>query len=260
MPPQPLLLFIVPHDAAASTLRRTPLWVAKLASSGFQVRVCSDTAGAHVQVHRARALAVPSVAVLGGNLNQNMDAARYLQAVCPGTGIVMLMPGRGDAATIQALNSGADACCPAGVSVPLLAAVVFGLLRRLAAGPGTATAVTAVEGVWTLDEGGSVLMAPAGGRISLTTGERAFMTTLLSAPGSKAPHRQLIDAVNACYAHAAPRTHQARLGVLISRLRRKFARHGYDMPLKSVHNWGYMFTGKLASDTAGSDHAARQVP
>lgn len=110
--------------------------------------------------------------------------------------------------------------------------------------------VTADDQGWSLHESGSVLMAPAGGRIPLTTGERAFISTLLAADGLRAPHRELIDAVNACYAAAAPRTHQARLGVLISRLRRKIKRYGYDLPLKSVHNWGYMFTGRVVAQSA----------
>jgi DNA-binding response OmpR family regulator len=191
------------------------------------------------------------VAVLAGSLAQSMDALQYLHAVCPGVGVVVLMHSRNDAAYVQALHSGADACCPVSVSTPLLAAVVFSVLRRLVAAPASASVATTANGAgWRLLESGSVLLGPADARIPLTTGERAFMATLLSADDAKAPHRQLIDAVNACYAHAAPRTHRARLGLLISRLRRKVASHGHDLPLKSVHNWGYMFTGKVASQAA----------
>jgi len=203
---------------------------------------------------------VLSVAVLAGQLKQSIDAARYLRAVCPGTGIVVLMHGRSDAGCIQALDTGADAYCPAGASSALLAAVVFSLLRRLTPASGLASPASVdPDRGWALHEGGSVLTGPGGARISLTTGERAFMKTLLYAREARASHRQLIDAVNACYANAAPRTHQARLGVLVSRLRRKFASHGYDMPLKSVHNWGYMFTGTIASGRAASAQPARQL-
>jgi DNA-binding response OmpR family regulator len=252
MPSHPLLVFIVPVDAPQTKRHRIQMRAPQLAAQGFQLQVCDDAPSAHDHVDAARARGVAAVAVLAGNRTQNSDAARYVRALCPDAGVLVLMHTRNDAACVQILHSGADAYCPANVSTPLLVAVLFSLLRRLArASSRTATVLAPDDGGWSLHEGGSVLIGPAG-RIPLTTGERAFVATLLSADGLRASHRQLIDAVNACYPSAAPRTHQARLGVLISRLRKKFGCYGYDMPLKSVHNWGYMFTGHIASVATGA--------
>lgn len=289
-------MFFIPQNVAPASRQRIRRRAVKLAAFGFQLWVCDDAPGLLQRVCRAGALAVSTVAVLAGDQAQNTEATRALRTSCPHAGILVLLHAGNDDACIQALHSGADAHCPATVSMPLLVALLFSLLRRLTPAanhpsardptlPGTHACardltraggdtsardptplaahmpmVVADDHGWSLHDGGSVLMAPAGGRIPLTTGERAFMATLLEADGLRAPHRELIDAVNACYAAAAPRTHQARLGVLISRLRRKVKRYGYDMPLKSVHNWGYMFTGRVPTQSARSTQPGLQVP
>jgi DNA-binding response OmpR family regulator len=97
------------------------------------------------------------------------------------------------------------------------------------------------QGGWRLDEQAWVLVDPAGMRVPLTTGERAFMLTLFNAPERRAKHADLIAAIDAGSASASHATSRARLGVLVGRMRQKFTQHGSALPLKSVHRWGYMF-------------------
>lgn len=95
--------------------------------------------------------------------------------------------------------------------------------------------------MWQFIDKNWALRCPDGQSIALTTGERAFLSILLSAPFQQATHAQLIDAVNAAYKQDEPRTHSVRLGVMVSRMRRKFNGAGMPLPLKSLHGWGYMF-------------------
>src|SRR5690606_28199266 len=106
-----------------------------------------------------------------------------------------------------------------------------------------ARAAAGASAVWSLPEQAWILASPEGKRIALTTGERAFLMALLAAPNQRAAHADLISAVNEAYKQESVSALQSRLSVLVSRLRRKCAEHGAGLPLKSVHNWGYMFTG-----------------
>lgn len=106
--------------------------------------------------------------------------------------------------------------------------------------------VTEVNGSWSFADQDWMIVNPKGQRIFLTTGERAFLVTLLNAPDQRASHADLIAAVCSAY-HALPEANrrQGRLSVLVSRLRAKCIQHNIDLPLKSVHRWGYMFSGRV---------------
>ncbi|MDS1140330.1 helix-turn-helix domain-containing protein [Pusillimonas sp. SM2304] len=243
MKPNLSVSFFAPKANAALTAVRNKT-IAGLQAQGFQVLRCTDVLALHQYILTSASTHAPPVAILSGTLTENCAAATYLRTLHAGAGIVAIVDPAPETDAILSLQSGVDNCFARNASPALLGAILFRLMARAGAVPDAdASAAPASGGIWSLEEQSWVLVSPDGVRIALTTGERAFLTALLNAPDLRATHRQLIDAVNAGYALSEAPTHQGRLGVMVSRMRRKFTAHGLTMPLKSVHNWGYMFTG-----------------
>jgi DNA-binding response OmpR family regulator len=235
------------HQASDSTVRLGR--ATELGSQGFSVRCCSDVTQLHQQLQRKTDAEVPAFAVLNGSHNANCTAATYLRMFQPKIGIVALVDSFNEAALIQTLQSGADSYCPHHASTALLIVTLFRLQKRtevecasVAPAIPVPGPVSADSGQWVLRDQAWVLANPAGMTVSLTTSERAFMLTLFNAPEMRARHADLIAAVNGGSVSDATTAAQSRLGVLVSRMRRKFRQQGIKLPLKSVHNWGYMFT------------------
>lgn len=239
--------FFAPQGSTALDPARNQC-ISGLQEQGFQVVRCTDIQTLHQQILTNASTHLPPVTILAGTVTENCAATTYLRTLHIGVGIVAIVCPAQEADTIRLLQSGVDNYFSLDGSAALLGAILFRLLARNGdALPKSHAepAVTEPRGVWSLQEQAWVLVSPDQLRITLTTGERAFLMALFNAPDLRATHRTLIDAVNAGYALTSPPTHQARLGVMVSRMRRKFAEHGLAMPLKSVHNWGYMFTGPV---------------
>lgn len=182
------------------------------------------------------------VIVIDGRDAGSATAVSTLRSLPIGVGIVALVDRDDDAAMLRLLQMGADICSFVCAPPDLWVATVSRLLWRLGQHkPQGVTSTPETPGTWTLIEQGWAMLTPAGHSITLTTGERAFMMTLLNAPLKQATHEDLISAVNASYNYPSTRTYQSRLGVMVSRMRRKFMAAGVPLPLKSIHNWGYMF-------------------
>lgn len=78
--------------------------------------------------------------------------------------------------------------------------------------------------------------------MALTTTERQFLHTLCSQADRRASHEQLLQAIS----EKTPTEPEAssghnRLGVVISRLKRKATSEGLTLPIRSIYKWGYMF-------------------
>ena len=86
-------------------------------------------------------------------------------------------------------------------------------------------------------------MDPSGVRIPLTTAEREFINRLFATPAKRIGRADLMSASE----EGAPDTASASryIDVMVSRLRRKAQQAGVDLPVRSIHRWGYMFTGEL---------------
>lgn len=239
---QPAVMLFAPpgiETSIGNCLRRGD----ELEAHGFRVQHCTDMPALCRAVHHHANAGNLSAIVLGGAHAQNCIAASQLRALHPALGIVVLVDSHHESSLLHALQSGADCYCPASASPQLVAAVLYRLLWRLDALG--ARADTARKAVWSLPEQAWILASPDGKRIALTTGERAFLMALLAAPNQRATHTTLIQAVNAAYELESSTFLQSRLSVLVSRLRRKCSEQGLGLPLKSVHNWGYMFTGAV---------------
>lgn len=191
----------------------------------------------------------PVLAVLNGSLSDNCSIALHIRTLHPQIRIMVLVESFDEPLLIRILQSGADAYCSYKASTRLLSASLFALLRRQNAPQPEGYGVAAVRPAdldnrkWALHDQAWVLVSPAGENVPLTTVERAFMLALLHTPDLRASHAQLLTAINGSYDSDSRVVRQARLGVIVSRMRRKFQKYGLNLPLKSVHNWGYMFSG-----------------
>lgn len=223
-----------------------------LESHGIATTLCGSLAELTQQL---RLNVLPShrmLAVLAGETVENCTVANSLRALYPDLSILALADKRDESGLIRLMQSGVDNTCARDASPALVTAILFRMLARSGLGlplPASANQQSvemAKQGRWSLTEQNWVLVNPAGRRIPLTTGERAFLVALLKAPKQRASHADLISAVSLAY-DALPETdrRQSRLSVMVSRLRAKCKQHDIDLPLKSVHRWGYMFSGPL---------------
>lgn len=216
-----------------------------LSSQGYPVRVCRDMPGLVTGIAALQAnTQARIVTVIDGRDPGRAAAVSTLRALRPDMGIVALVERNDDASMALLLQLGVDTCSFVCASTELWVATLSRLLSRLGPTVPLAAGVQAPkqrQKNWSLIDQGWAMRTPRGHRIALTTGERAFLTTLLHSPLQKVPHDELIAAVNAAYNGSSSVAHSRRLGVMISRMRRKFADSGNPLPLKSIHNWGYMF-------------------
>lgn len=236
----PVVLLFQPDPQSAC--RAACVRAARLGSHGFDVRHCIDMYQLYQSIgQNCTSPGALIIVLLAGSLGENCASAAGLRAQYPDIGIVALVVSPSQDQLAQILQSGADSYCPKNASDRLLSATVFRLLSRMGRIDQSQAQARPAHGDWSLEEQAWVLADPTGGRVPLTTGERAFLLTLFNAADLRAEHAELIAAVDACSDAASHATSQARLGVLVSRLRRKFRRHGINLPLKSLHRWGYMF-------------------
>lgn len=247
----PLILQLVSAQADANTV----VCADKFACYGFVVMPCASLVDLSARVRAAgRSRNGLPIAIFDGRSADALAVVSALRASNNGLGIVALTASDDEGSVIRLLHAGVDTCCVVSASPELLIAVVVRLMWRLGVGAygdssvsqmvsnSSAAALQSDQTTsWQLIDQGWALLSPEGHRVALTTGERAFLSTLLSAPHQQATHEELISAVNASYHNGRARTHQSRLGVMVSRMRRKFSQAGAPLPLKSVHNWGYMF-------------------
>jgi DNA-binding response OmpR family regulator len=245
MPSGPLLLYFQPMLQSPLSAKGDETWPA-IVESGFHVLRADCPSGLYrlIEQHVVHGK-VTVAAVLAGSHDENCVAAAYVRAMHPTLPIVALTDSDSEDTLIELLRCGVDYHCPVVASGRLLAAIVTRLLASAMARRAAAAVAAPLDtaAYWALDEKGWVLCAPQGICVPLTTGERAFMSTLMLAPGLRAAHGQLVAAVASSYCVTSSR--HGTLGVLLSRLRRKAAAQGLSLPVKSVHNWGYMFAAAV---------------
>lgn len=233
-----ILLFMPSADADVTPLLQVDR-VALLKAHGFTLDICSNL---NDTVEQARRKA-PDLVVLAGSLIDDCLAASYLRALHPCLKILTLLDLHDEPALLQVLRSGADLYGPLCASPQLLLALALGLLKQPRMP--LAARADALPALWALVDQGWVLTSPDGERVDLTTGERAFLQTLFLAPDLRARRADLMGAIDKSYAAAAGIGKETRLGVLVSRMRRKFQARGIALPLKVIHGFGYMFAGKV---------------
>lgn len=225
-----------------------PVCVRTFADHGLVVTVCTSLSDVthHVWARQGQPDA-RTIIIFDAQDHDSRPLVSALRTLHPDLGIVALVKRDDEARVIELLRTGVDVHCVVTASSDLLVAIVLRLLWRIKGAPGISPPADANHvqhapfSSWELADQGWVFRSPTGHSVTLTTGERAFLITLLNAPGQKAAHTELIEAVNMAYNTTEGHVHQNRLGVMVSRMRRKFKLAGAPLPLKSVHNWGYMF-------------------
>ncbi len=235
---------------SASSQRKQSL-SGMLAEYGWTAFACGEPAEAyrHVLQLFERRDAAPPLFVLTDVDPRSRTVVSSLRTLFPATGIMLVHGTGGEPGLASCFQLGVDVWAPETASAELLVSMLLGLARRQAVwqrreepGPGSSSVAS---GNWTLGDQGWVLVSPEGVGMPLTTGERAFLSVLMSAPEKKASRETLIAAIHGEFEESPSEKDRGRLGVMISRLRRKAEKYGLVLPLKSLRNWGYMFSGKV---------------
>ena len=195
-----MLVVVFSPRATTQSRRLCQTLVRELESHGLPAVSCEDPAEVYRNIGQCieRDSRMATQVVLLGAAPQNHAVAAYLRTVFPGT-VVLLVYGMGtEAELISYFQQGIDAWAPAHAPVALLVSMLLSLVRRQSSwrAKGNGVKQTVMSGTWTLDEQGWKLINPLGQGIALTTSERAFLVTLLSAPDQRATHEELIAAIN----------------------------------------------------------------
>lgn len=229
-----------------------------LSARGFECRYFHDLDVLYAEV-RGLADTQGVAAVLMGASIENRNAIFYLRTLQARLGVLAQLQTGSEEEQMSLIQAGADWLCPVGASSDLVATMLLSLWQRpLLATPVEVETAARQCGEWALTEYDWILQDPRGVRVSLTASERALLITLFDGPENSATHDALIAAVNQARdlpSGTGPRT---RLGVLISRLRSKCRRRGMDLPIRVIHNKGYMFAASV--DAPQQDAPQHSVP
>lgn len=200
---------------------------------GMGVEGCRSEGDAHRRVAGDRA----PLLVLAGSPARLASLCSGLRQRSPQAGIVAVSHYDGADQRIEVMRQGADLCLAGDLQVGELVAALQALARRVNGRGMPDAPLRPAPSVWRLLEKGWVLRTPEGASLVLTGAERAFMGELLGAPDARLDRRAYLAA------RAGETTR--RLDMLVCRLRRKAARQGIDLPLRTVSGWGYAFAGAL---------------
>lgn len=142
---------------------------------------------------------------------------------------------------VALLAAGADFLLPDDAGIELMAAAASAMIRSQL---GTARRkMPKKKGMrWELNRKTAELVAPDGTQTGLTDLEMALLHGVFSAPDCRIARTDLLRLVLPEQALTHPRQAASYLGVLISRLRSKLRNNGLELPLSSIHGWGYRFT------------------
>jgi DNA-binding response OmpR family regulator len=181
-----------------------------------------------------------SVVVLQGSAGPLLHALGFIRALHPALPVVLSTNLSDQDHVIALLAAGADLLLPEDAGSNLFAAAVATLMRRLA----LAGAQKASEdgGRWELLEKSGELVSPGGTRFVLTDLELAVLKGVFGAADGRISRTDLLQLVLPEQTARNPVRAASYLGVLISRLRAKLRNNGIELPLTSVHGWGYRFT------------------
>lgn len=232
----------------------------KLSACGFDCQYFRDLLALYAEVQSvsdAQDIAV----VLTGTSAENRHAVFYLRTMRARLGLVVQLQTGSEEEQMGLIQAGVDWMYPVGASCELVATMLLSLWHRPVPAPEQPSQISAAArrcGDWALTEHAWILEDPKGSRVSLTSSERALLITLFDAPELSATHKALMTAINQARdlpPDTGPRT---RLGVLVSRLRSKCHRHDMDLPIRVMHNMGYMFAAQ--ADTLLPDKAPSSAP
>lgn len=221
-----------------------------LFDAGFHIQVLSVASELYQTVTELHATPVNSaVFMISAHGNETLAVTSRLRAMNTQLPIVVELPDFDESNILQLLYCGADQYCLQNTSTDLWIALLSSLLRRCVPSVVSLptevvqqdTVITASNASWSLADEGWLLICPEGGQLELTTTERQLLQTMCLEPDKRASHRQLLEAISNGDESEDPVVAHNRLGVVISRLKRKAQGENLVIPIRSVYKWGYMF-------------------
>jgi len=247
-----------------------------LPTHGFELAVLSSPRELFLRL----SLQKSTIVVLSCPLADAYMLASRIRLMDAVVGLIVMAEFKGPDARVRALQSGVDLCLDPDVEQSELAAYMHSLFRRVITArpaqsvvniksslPGgysnggdygralntgsesIAASDTAMDGQepkpfkWRLADRGWTLVDPNGVRIPLTTAEREFINRLFATPAKRIGRADLMAVSDDGAPDAASASRY--IDVMVSRLRRKAQHAGVDLPVRSIHRWGYMFTGEI---------------
>jgi DNA-binding response OmpR family regulator len=185
------------------------------------------------------------VALLDANVpgEDGFTVATRLRALHT-VGIVMLTGRTALEDRVRGLEGGADTYLIKPVDLLELSSVIRSLVRRMRISRGMvkqeSSADKTTANVWSLQDGGWILVDPVGISLHLSAQERTFLKALIDASGSVVSRQSLSE----LFSPNNPSEFELRrIDVLVSRLRTKAQSSGIKLPVLSVRGQGYVFAG-----------------
>ncbi|MGO3889355.1 MAG: hypothetical protein ACTJHW_00135 [Paenalcaligenes sp.] len=186
-----------------------------------------------------------------------------LRSILPYSGIIVMCQLGTEAQRTELLLAGADSLMPLESSATELAAYKHALRRRvdrfLSHTAETAVSVTEqhpssfnADSPWLLQDKGWSMVSPSGTVIELTYGEKQLIELFSQSSDGRVSREDFIQIKSGGL--------QSKRAVdsLISRLKRKAAELRVDLPIRSVHGWGYSFAGRINREERNAEVLSAQ--
>lgn len=201
---------------------------------------------------------VPLIFMISDINSESLAAISRLRLQSVDIPIMVEFPVFEEELVLQALYSGADDYCVLESTAALWIAKIESLLRRSRYHDVVLPHTIQVEKPafiapkkrqlphWSLTDEGWLLKNPEGLQMALTTTERQFLLALCAKLEEGASHHELLSAIGGFSGTDLDvQSGPNRLGVLISRLKRKAERAGFKLPIRSIYKWGYVFSAPI---------------
>ena len=237
---KPLRIFVaeseqVLQDQICSRLRR----------EGFLPAAASTLAAAQSALSNTKhELLLVSAGLSDGNglslLNGN--GARQL-------GVIVMADHDCPAHRVEGMRLGADACVVKPIEIEELVLVIYGLLQRR-----NSSSEKSDQTAWVLHKLNWKLTAPNGRTVTLTRSELLLLSELAMSVGNGVDRQTLIHRLG----HRPEDYDWRRMEILVRRLRNKCENLlDHELPLRTVHGFGYAFTEEVRIESKGSRNEPR---
>lgn len=233
-------LFIAALDAAHSTPSAAQL-ATNMAPFGFHCFTYESVADLleGISMHAPER----GLVLLTGQQVLVRHALAFLRALHPNLPLLVECQLNDADQIVAAFEGGADMVLPVGSPESVWVAACSAALRR-SAQTAQPAAVVKHDDTWVFSAAMSQLITPQGVKVDLSNQEKVLIELLVRAPGHSVSRKQLMSSVLTDDQAVADRASN-HLGVIISRLRRKFQRTGVSLPISTVHSQGYRFTARV---------------
>lgn len=253
----PTIIWYQPQQSSRGVALQSRL--EDLNTAGFEVQTYilpRDFYAAATKVLANSDVLAPLIFMVSGINSESLAAISRLRLQSVDIPILVEFPSFVEELVLHALYSGADDYCVLESTAALWVAKIESLLRRSRYHEVPLSNTMASEtpkliaskrpSQWSLTDEGWLLKSPEGLQMALTTTERQFLLALCAKPEEGASHQELLCAIDSFSSTSFDvSSGPNRLGVLISRLKRKANGAGFKLPIRSIYKWGYVFSAPI---------------